>query len=324
MLADVQTHFGLVRPFHAAGNFATEHQRTLVQEVCAAVQTGRLIVVAGLVGSGKTHLLRRIEDELARAGRVAVAKSLAVDKRRTSLPSLIEALFYDLTSGDRSLVRIPKQAERRERDLRDLLKKGKRPVVLVVDEAHDLHHKTLTGLKRLMEVVADAGVLLSVLLVGHPKLRNDLRRPSWRRSATARRLQFEGITGKRRDYVAWLLGACADDGIKVDELMDAEAIDLLAERLRTPLQVEMHLTLAFEHAFRMGTKPVPAAIVAEVLSRAIDDLEPTLTRNGYDAATIVAQCNAKPAEVRAFLAGTLDTDRTRDLTEQLRAVGVPL
>ena len=86
----------------------------------------------------------------------------------------------------------------------------------------------------------------------------------------------------------------------------------------------MHLTLAFEHAFRMGTKPVSAAIVAEVLSRAIDDLEPTLTRNGYDAATIVAQCNAKPAEVRAFLAGTLDTDRTRDLTEQLRAVGVPL
>ena len=43
MLADVQTHFGLVRPFHAAGNFTTEHQRTLVQEVCAAVQTGRLI-----------------------------------------------------------------------------------------------------------------------------------------------------------------------------------------------------------------------------------------------------------------------------------------
>lgn len=47
----------------------------------------------------------------------------------------------------------------------------------MVDEAHDLHHKTLTGLKRLMEVVADAGVLLSVLLVRHPRLRNDLRRP---------------------------------------------------------------------------------------------------------------------------------------------------
>ena len=99
MLADVQSHFGLARPFHGAGNFETKHQRSLVREVCAAVQTGRLVVVSGLVGSGKTHLLRRIEDEPARAGRVAVAKSLAVDKRRTSLPSLIEALFYDLTPG---------------------------------------------------------------------------------------------------------------------------------------------------------------------------------------------------------------------------------
>ncbi|EJP9297490.1 hypothetical protein NZE47_004824, partial [Salmonella enterica] len=47
-----------------AGNFETEHQRTLIREVCAAVQTGRLVVVSGLVGSGKTHLLRRIEAEL--------------------------------------------------------------------------------------------------------------------------------------------------------------------------------------------------------------------------------------------------------------------
>src|SRR3546814_2528207 len=102
MLADVQSSYGLARPFQGVGNFETEHQRNLVREVCAAVQTGRLIVVSGLVGSGKTHLLRRIEDELARAGKVAVAKSLAVDKRRTSLPSLIEALFYDLSPGDRA------------------------------------------------------------------------------------------------------------------------------------------------------------------------------------------------------------------------------
>ncbi|WP_227550386.1 AAA family ATPase, partial [Sphingobacterium paramultivorum] len=153
----------------------------------------------------------------------------------------------------------PKQAERRERDLRDLMRKGKRPIVLVVDEAHDLHHKTLTGLKRLMEVVADAGVLLSVLLVVHPRLRNDLRRPQMEeigyRTTT---FDYEGIGSARRDYVAWLLGACAAEGVKVADLMDEDAIDLIAERLRTPLQIEMHLTLAFEQGFRLGAKPVTA------------------------------------------------------------------
>lgn len=325
MLADVQSSYGLARPFQGAGNFETEHQRTIVREVCATVQTGRLVVVSGIVGSGKTHLLRRIEDELRRVGKVAVAKSLAVDKRRTSLPSLIEALFYDLSPGDRAQVKIPRQAERRERDLRDLTRKGKRPVVLVVDEAHDLHHKTLTGLKRLMEVVADAGVLLSVLLVGHPRLRNDLRRPQMEeigyRTVT---FDYEGIGAARRDYVAWLLGACAAEGVKVADLMHDDAIDLIADRLRTPLQIEMHLTLAFEQGFRLDAKPVTVEIVEQVLSRAIDDLEPTLTRNGYDSATLASQFKARPSDVRDFLAGSLDPDLTREMTEKLREAGVPV
>src|SRR3546814_17700721 len=81
MLADVQSSYGLARPFQGVGNFETEHQRNLVREVCAAVQTGRLIVVSGLVGSGKTHLLRRIEDELARADRKSVGQGKGVAVR---------------------------------------------------------------------------------------------------------------------------------------------------------------------------------------------------------------------------------------------------
>jgi type II secretory pathway predicted ATPase ExeA len=305
MLADVQTQFGLAKPFQRAGNFETEHQRALVREVYAVVQTARLVVVAGLVGSGKTHLLTRIEEELGRSNRIAV--------------------FYDLTPGDRSKIKIPKQPERRERELRDLMRKNKHPVVLIVDEAHELHHKTLTGFKRLMELAAGAGVVLSVLLIGNPKLRNDLRRPQMEeigyRTTT---FEFEGVSGHRREFIAWLLKACVEDGINPADIMDADAIDLLAERLRTALQIEMHLTLAFEHAFRLGEKRVSAEIVEQVLSRAIDELEPTLTRNGYDAPALTVLLRAKPAEVRDFLAGTLAVDRTREFTEQLRVAGVPI
>lgn len=52
----------------------------------------------------------------------------------------------------------------------------RKTVALFVDEAHNLHPKTLTGLKRLMEVIVDGGGKLSVVLAGHPKLRNDLAR----------------------------------------------------------------------------------------------------------------------------------------------------
>jgi type II secretory pathway predicted ATPase ExeA len=325
MLADVQTQFGLAKPFQRAGNFETEHQRTLVREVYAVVQTARLVVVAGLVGSGKTHLLTRIEEELGRSNRIAVAKSLAVDKRRTSLQSLIEAMFYDLTPGDRSKIKIPKQPERRERELRDLMRKNKHPVVLIVDEAHELHRKTLTGFKRLMELAAGAGVVLSVLLIGNPKLRNDLRRPQMEEIGyRITTFEFEGVSGHRREFIAWLLKACVEEGINPADIMDGDAIDLLAERLRTARQIKMHLTLAFEHAFRLGEKRVSAEIVEQVLSRAIDELEPTLTRNGYDAPALTVLLRAKPAEVRDFLAGTLAVDRTREFTEQLRVAGVPI
>lgn len=49
-----------------------------------------------------------------------------------------------------------------------------------------------------------------------------------------------------------------------------------------------------------------------------------VTRNGYDAAALTALLNAKPAEVRDFLAGTLPGDRTREFAEHLRIAGVPV
>lgn len=49
-------------------------------------------------------------------------------------------------------VQFPKQGERRDRELQELMKKGKRPVALFIDEAHDLNGHTLIGLKRLMEL----------------------------------------------------------------------------------------------------------------------------------------------------------------------------
>ena len=185
-----------------------------------------------------------------------------------------------------------------------------------------------------MEVVAGGGGLLSMLLAGHPKLRIDLRRPEMEQVGYRTSVfEYDGVAGHQRDYMAWLLVACAEDGVKVADVIDADALDLLAQKLRTPLQIEMHLELAFEAAFRAGAKPVPVEVLDGVLSRAIDDLglaslrpdlEPRLIRNGYDAVTLAREFGAKPAEIRTFLAGTLGAERTRELTDQMRAAGVPL
>ena len=47
-------------------------------------------------------------------------------------------------------------------------------------------------------------------------------------------------------------------------------------------------------------------------------------RHGYDVRILASQFNAKPAEIRQFLRGALDAARTRELTEQMLAAGLPL
>jgi type II secretory pathway predicted ATPase ExeA len=315
--------YGLERDFQAVGFFETEQHRQLMRAIRPTLLSGKLAAITGPVGSGKTLFLRRFEAILDQEGRLTVARSLSVDKDRTTLSTLIAALFYDLSSEKNP--KIPTHGEERERALRDLVRRGRKPVVLIVDEAHDLHLKTLVGLKRLMEVVADDGGTLAIILAGHPKLRNDLRRPTMEEIGY-RSVHFtlDSAIEDRPAYVSWLIGACKAKDAAVASMIDDAAIALLAARLRTPLQIEQHLTLAFEHGFRCGEKPVTAELLEAVLSRQLDDLEPRLTRHGYSVKNLADQFNAKPAEVRLFLRGALDAERTRELSEQMRVAGLPL
>jgi hypothetical protein len=80
-----------------------------------------------------------------------------------------------------------------------------------------------------------------------------------------------------------------------------------------------------QRSFRScGEKPVTVEVIEALLSRQIDDLEPKLMRHGYDVRILASQFKAKPAEIRQFLQGALDADRTRELTDQMLAAGLPL
>ena len=323
MRAEVMEFYGLARSPRAVGYYETAYHRQLLQDIKQAVYDGDLVALCGVVGAGKTVTLRRLQEMLAHEGRVIVSKSVAVEKNRATLGTLITALFCDLSPDKEP--RIPKQGELRERELRHLVRKRKKPIVLIVDEAHDLHHHTLTGLKRIIEMVADGDGRLSVLLAGHPKLRNDLRNPTMEeigyRTAV---FSLEGVTGSQREYIRWLLGSCAAETTTVDDVLDPAALDLLASRLRTPLQIEQHLTLALETGYQASEKPISEAIIDSVLSKRIDDLEPTLMRHGYSAKVLTELLETRPGEIKALFRQTLEPDRARELTEQMLAAGLPV
>ena len=323
MRVEVMQHFGLTLPFNQVGYYETQHHKDLMKDVRGAINEGKLIAVCGVIGSGKTVLLRRLQRMLEDEKKVTVSKSLAIEKQRVNLATLMAALFYDLSLDKQ--VQIPKQNERRERQLQELIKKGKRPIVLFVDEAHDLNGHTLTGLKRLMELVEDGDGRLSVVLAGHPKLRNDLRRPTMEEIGYRTDVfSLDGIAGAQREYIRWLLGTCTEGQVEAESILTEDAIDILATKLRTPLQVQLHLTLALEAGYQAGEKPVSADLIESILSRQIDDLEPTLTRNGYRLKDLIEQFDAKPAEIKALFGNTLDPARASELRNSMLLAGLPI
>jgi hypothetical protein len=81
----------------------------------------------------------------------------------------------------------------------------------------------------------------------------------------------------------------------MEDILAVEAIDLLAMKLRSPLQIQRHLTLNLEAGSQTGEKSITAALVESVLSRQPNDLKPTFARHGHRLKDIVELFDAKLA-----------------------------
>jgi len=202
--------------------------------------------------------------------------------------------------------------EKSERALRKVMQRCQKPSALFIDDGHDLQGQTLQSLKQCIAKTRHRGSRLTVVLAGHPRLKHELRRPA-REEIGARTtvLELEGIQGHQRRYITGLLEPCAAAVDPLD-ILTADALDLLAERLLTPLQIQYYLTRVLEHAYRLGEKPVTPAIVHASLAPDLHALEPALTRYGYNVAALAELLNLRPAEVGACLHSQLPPGRTEE------------
>jgi type II secretory pathway predicted ATPase ExeA len=206
MLTEIMDHFGLARGLRQVGYFETDHHKQLLKELEAAIRESGLVALAGIVGCGKTTLLWQLQDRLKKEGRFAIAESLAVDVDRVNLSTLKLALFHDLATEKDG--EPPTKPEKSERALVKLILRHEKPIVLFVDDAHELHGQTLRSLKRIIERVRRRGGQLTIMLAGHPKLKNDLRRPTLEEiGARATVLELDGIKGQQKRFLLWLLAA---------------------------------------------------------------------------------------------------------------------
>ena len=323
MFSEVMEFFGLEKELDHLGFFETTSQKHLAQELKVTIAQGRLIALSGVVGSGKTTFLQKLMADLTKSKEVVVSRSLAIESDKVRLVTLITALFYDLSPD--KVEKVPSNSEKRERLLLELIKKARSPVALFVDDAHGLHSTTLVRLKRLVELVRSNGERLSVVLAGHPKLKNDLRRPTLEEiGGRTQAFSIEGIRGHEGEYIEWLLTQATFEKVQPTDILEPDTISYLAKRLSTPLQIEQYLTLAMNEAYQVGEKPITADFMETILAIGLDELEPNLIRHGYNAKSIARLLNVRPAEVRSFLHNQLSPEKTQDMREQILKIGIPI
>ncbi len=324
MKRDAIKFFKFKKSMRNLGYFETEENNSLIEDLKATIYEGGLIIVAGIVGVGKTTMLQRVQLELNQAKDIIVSQSCAIDKDKVKLTTLIEALYCDLATEKDG--KLPTNPEKRARQILEVMKKQRKPVVLFVDDAHGLYHQTLVGLKRLIELVENNNAILSIVLVGHPKLKNDLQQPRLEEigARVSGVFTLEGFYQSQKDYIEWLLMELTAHEVELNTFITEEAIELLADKLVTPLQIKHYLTLVFEKAHEVGQRIVTAELIQTILAGSLDDLEPQLIRQGYNTKVLADLLNTRQKTIRSFLQGQLTAVQAQDLKEKMLKVGIPL
>lgn len=321
MNTELMNFFGLAKPLNQSLFLETPHSKQLIQNIKLAISNGGIIALTGMVGSGKTTLLRKIQEQLFEEKQVVMARSLSTDKKRVSIGTLYTALFLDLVKEKN--FQVPTQPEKRERKFLEILKKHDKPVVLFIDEAHDLHGLTLISLKRLIELVYDNGKSLAVVIAGHPKLGNELKRPSMEEvGARARIFTINSLTDNNVRYCEWLLKQCGSKETKPHDIIAPEAMELLANSLVTPLQINHYLMQALEKAYMVGSKPITIDIIQTILAPDLNGLEAKLARNGYGLSSLCELLNAKSSEVKTYLRGQLASSKSQEFNQEIHKLGI--
>lgn len=266
MHSDVMEFYGFYRGFDEVDDFETAHHRELLESIESVIDDGTMIALTGEVGSGKTRLLHCLQTHLQVERGLRTAWSLAVEKERVTLATLIAAICYDLT-GDHTAT-MPRQAPEREAMLLELLQEQPQPVVLFVDDSHDIPDQTLIDLLALQDRIRQAGSCISVVLAGLPALADRLPVPA-EGDIDTRVFGLNGVAGYEKEFIGWLIEQCRSVDV-VGPVLTTDAIDLLAGSSRRPLRLVYSLRSALEGGYQRRQNPVTAEAVERTLDGGCD------------------------------------------------------
>lgn len=204
-------------PFFGGGSFGAT-----LDAVHAALSDGSPVLeIVGAPGSGKTTLCHTLAADYARRADSLLLNAPALTRRQL-LTGLAGTLEVSAQTADDEALR------RTVHDALSARQAAKKPLVLLIDDAHAASDDVLEEIQRLTDFGAGSGSALRVVVAGRPELRERLDTPARQslREQITRHLELEPLA---RDevtaYIDWRLGHA---GLPASGLFSQAAISQLA------------------------------------------------------------------------------------------------
>jgi hypothetical protein len=131
--------------------------------------------------------------------------------------------------------------------------------------------------------------------------------------------ELESLGSEKRKYLKWLSMQSVAPKTKIESVINRGRSCYARRKAHNDTAVPILSTRALEEAYKVGQKPVGADMIDNVLAKDVDGLEPTLTRQGYNAKVLAELLNANRARSIVPEAG-----QTQELQRGLLAAGIPL
>jgi type II secretory pathway predicted ATPase ExeA len=215
-------------------------------------------VVAGEIGAGKTTLIRRLLDSLDADVTVGL-----ISHTHSSFSELLDWVLLAFGLEYQGLDKVGRFQRFTEFLIGEYARR--RRTVLIIDEAQNLGPETLEELRMLSNINADKNLVLQLVLVGQPELRDLLRRPELKQFAQRVSVAFylEALSADEvTSYVRHRLKVAGGD----PQLFDDDAMALVHQASRgVPRVINTICDMAMVYAYGGGQRRIDRAIVEEVL-----------------------------------------------------------
>jgi general secretion pathway protein A len=329
-----EEYFGFKeKPFNIAPDpdflyLSRKHQNAITSLDFGLMDDAGLILFTGDIGTGKTtlihHILRRIGADFT----VAVVFNTNVDAGQL-LGIILQEFGLNADSVNKAAA-----IKTLSRFLIDLRSRNKRPL-LIIDEAQSLSLDALEEIRLLSNLQDGSTMLLQIMLVGQPELKDRLKSPSMASLTQRIAVNYHLKPFEREETAQYIAHRLQTAGGRADLFTDA-AIDRIHRMTRgipRSINILCHAALVYGFADELSVIDVP--VLEEIMSDTQDSGIGTERWNqdngdGTDRGAEgekallpekpVSQENRAPLEVRIeSLEARLD-DYTKELREALKVL----